>query len=196
MSSPVTINDNKRVLIAITGASGIRYALKLARVLSEMNLLEGIIYTKSAVLVAQHEEDIDLVKEISRYTNNIYEENDLGAPYASSSRAPQAMVIVPCSMNTLAKIAHGIQDNLVTRAALSMLRLRRRLVLVIRETPLGVAEIYNMLLSSLMGAIILPASPGFYSKPRDLEDITNFIAGKILDALGISNNLYRRWGSD
>ncbi len=185
---------SRGVLVGITGASGIRYAIRLIEVLREKNLLAAVIYSKAAAQVAAHEEGLDLEEYLRNNVGNVYRDDDFRAPYASSSSAPESMVIIPCSMNTLAKIAHGIQDNLVTRAALSMLRLRRKLVLVIRETPLGPIEIRNMLVVSLAGAVILPAAPGFYSKPKTLNDIVDFVVGKVLDVLGIEHNLYKRWG--
>ncbi len=183
------------VLVAITGASGIRYAIRLIEVLREKGLLSAVIYSKAAIEVAFFEEEIDLEDYLKKYRIIVYRDDDIRAPYASSSRAPEAMVIIPCSMNTLAKIAHGIQDNLITRAASSMLRLRRKLVLVVRETPIGPIEIRNMFVASLAGAVILPASPGFYSKPRTLNDVIDFVVGKVLDVLGIKHDLYKRWGS-
>ncbi len=184
------------VLVGITGASGIRYAIRLIEVLRENNLLAAVIYSRAAAQVAAHEEGLNLEEYLRNSAGNVYRDDDFGAPYASSSSAPESMIIIPCSMNTLAKIAHGIQDNLITRAASSMLRLRRKLILVIRETPLGPIEIRNMLIASLAGAVILPAAPGFYSRPKTLNDIVDFIVGKVLDVLGVEHNLYRRWGSN
>jgi len=189
-------NVHKGVLVGITGASGIRYAIRLIEVLREKGLLAAVVYSKAAAQVAIHEEELDLEEYLRNNVDNVYRDDDFGSPYASSSSAPESMVIVPCSMNTLAKIAHGIQDNLITRAASSMLRLRRKLVLVIRETPLGLIEIHNMLIASLAGAVILPAAPGLYSKPKTLSDIVDFVVGKVLDVLGIEHDLYKRWGSN
>ncbi|BEP18186.1 flavin prenyltransferase UbiX [Pyrofollis japonicus] len=183
-----------KVVVAITGASGIVYGLRLVKILSNNGLLDGVIYTRSAVAVAKHEEGIDLENLLKKFTRRVYSEDRWDAPYASSSNTPGALVIAPCSMNTLAKIANGIQDNLVTRAANSVLRLKRRLVLVIRETPLGIAEIENMLKAAIRGAVILPASPGFYTKPKSIDDLINFIVGKVLDVLNLEHNLYKRWG--
>lgn len=191
------LHESKRlgkVVVAITGASGIVYGLRLVKVLRDISLLDGVIYTRSAVAVAKHEEGIDLEVLLKKFTHRVYSEDRWDAPYASSSNIPGAMVIAPCSMNTLAKIANGIQDNLVTRAANSILRLKRKLVLVIRETPLGVAEIENMLKAAIKGAVILPASPGFYARPKSIDDLVNFIVGKVLDVLGLEHELYKRWG--
>ncbi len=183
-----------KVLLAITGASGVRYGMRLAEILSEKKLLEAIIVTSAAEKVAEHEEGIRLRVELEALAP-VYDEHEIDAPYASSSRAVDAMVVAPCSMKTLAAIAHGFGGNLVTRAALAHLRLRRTLILVIRETPLSLADIENMRFAALMGAVILPASPGFYHQPRSVDDMVDFIAGKVLDVLGVGHSLYRRWRS-
>ncbi|ABM79921.1 UbiX family flavin prenyltransferase [Hyperthermus butylicus] len=182
----------RRVLVAITGASGVIYGARLVAHLAKRGLLEAVIYTPSALIVAR-EEGIDLEKFIKGLGVPAYLSTRLDAPYASSSRAPWAMVVAPCSMKTLAALAHGYSDNLVTRAALAVLRLGRKLVLVVRETPLGKAELRNMLLAAENGAIILPAAPAFYTRPRTLSDIVDFVVGKILDVLGIEHSLYQRW---
>lgn len=181
-----------KILVAITGASGIVYGVRLVAYLARRGLLEAVIYTSSAVMVAK-EEGIDLERFIKALGVPAYPSTRMDAPYASSSRAPCAMVIAPCSMKTLAAIAHGYGDNLVTRAALAVLRLGRKLVLVLRETPLGIAELRNMLLAAENGAIILPAAPAFYTKPRTISNMVDFIVGKILDVLDIEHRLYQRW---
>jgi len=145
--------------------------------------------------VALHEEGESLISVARRLGVSLYWEDEIDAPYASSSRAADALVVAPCSMRTLAAIAHGIPDNLVTRAALAHLRLGRPVVLVLRETPLGRAEIRNMLMAAENGAVILPASPAFYHKPRGIGDMVDFVVGKVLDVLGLPHNLYRRWRS-
>ncbi len=184
-----------RVVVALTGASGIPYGLRAAEVLAEKGFLEAVLYTRSAEKVAELEHGIRLAETLKRLGVPLYREDEMDAPYASSSRSPDALVVAPCSMKTLAMIAHGIPDNLVTRAALAVLRLRRTLILVPRETPLGVAELRNMLRAAENGAVILPAMPGFYHKPRSVGDMVDFIVGKILDVLGVPHSLYRRWRS-
>ncbi len=154
----------------------------------------SVVYTHAATLVARHEEGIeDLPRVLQSLAGEVYSENEIDAPLASSSRAPDAVVVVPCSQTMLAKIAHGIGDTLASRSVLNALRLRRRVVLVLRETPLSLIDAVNMLFVSLAGAVVLPASPGFYHKPRSIEDMVDFIVGKILDVLGLEHNLYRRW---
>jgi 4-hydroxy-3-polyprenylbenzoate decarboxylase len=189
------LSQRGRVLVAITGASGVVYAVRLISVLRRMGVLEAVIHSRSSILSARSE-GIELerfLEALKLQGVRVYGENDIAAPYASSSSAPDAMVVIPCSVKTLASIAYGIADNLITRAALSVLRLSRKLILVPRETPLGRAEIKAMLEAAENGAIILPASPAFYVKPRHLSDIVNFIVGKVLDVLGYQHSLYPRW---
>lgn len=189
-------SSRKKILVGITGASGVVYGIKLAETLHAMGLLEAIVYTRSADHVAREEMGVALADLLKAVNTQIYRDDEIDAPYASSSRIPLGgMVVAPCSMRTLAAIAHGIADNLVTRAALSTLRLQRRLVLVIRETPLGVAELRNMLLAAENGAVVLPASPAFYHRPKTIDDMVYFVVGKVLDVLGVKHSLYRRWRS-
>ncbi len=179
--------------MAITGASGVIYAERFLEVAVQNKIeISGVIVTDSALNVARIELDRDL-----RIPPEIpaYREKDFTAPFASSSGIPQCMVIVPASMNTIAKIATGLQDDLVSRAADSLLRLGRRLVAVPRETPLGIVELKNMVKLAERGVIVLPASPGFYAKPKIIDDLIDFVVGKILDALGITNSLYNHWGT-
>jgi 4-hydroxy-3-polyprenylbenzoate decarboxylase len=120
--------------------------------------------------------------------------DDLTAPLASSSRAPEAMVIAPCSMKTLSGIAHNYASDLIVRAADIMLRMGRPLVIMPRETPLSLPGIENMRLAKLAGAIILPPTMAYYPQPRTVEDVTDFFVGKVLDVLGLEHELYHRWG--
>ncbi len=153
----------------------------------------SVVYTRAAVLVARAEEGLDLPSVLQKLADHVYTEDEIDAPIASSSRAPDAVVVVPCSQTMLAKIAHGIGDTLASRVVLNALRLRRRVVIVYRETPISIIDALNMLLASLAGAVILPAAPAFYHKPKTVQDLVDFIVGKILDVLGIQHNLYRRW---
>lgn len=187
------MQSSLRILVGLSGASGIIYGMRLVEYLSERQLIEAVIYTKPAEVVAYYEEGINLRGWLNRMAVNSFREDEITAPYASSSNAADAMVIIPCSMNTLASIANGLSNNLLTRAALTMLRLKRPLLLVIRETPLGLAELRNMLKAALNGATILPASPAFYHKPRTIDDMVNFVVGKVLDVLGIKHDLYKPW---
>jgi 4-hydroxy-3-polyprenylbenzoate decarboxylase len=128
-----------------------------------------------------------------RGTLGVYSNRDLGAPMASGSHAARAMVIVPCSMKTLAGVAHGLSRSLIERAADVMLKERRPLVLVPRETPMSLMQLRNMVLCAEGGAMIVPAMPAFYQAPRTLDDLADFMAGKILSALGFEHDLYPAW---
>jgi 4-hydroxy-3-polyprenylbenzoate decarboxylase len=125
----------------------------------------------------------------------VHSNKDLGAKIASGSQDCDAMVVVPCSMKTLAGIAHGLSRTLVERAADVMLKERRTLIVVPRETPMSLPQLRNMVLCAESGAMIMPAMPAFYQMPRTLDDLADFMAGKILSALGFSHELYPRWGS-
>ncbi|GAB6148519.1 UbiX family flavin prenyltransferase [Stetteria hydrogenophila] len=184
------------VSLAVTGASGVVVALRVAEAVKECAELRGIILTRAAVEVARHELGLsgeDLAAALARHAP-VYMEDDYSSPLASSSNQPDAMAVVPASTKTIALIAHGIASNLVARAALAILRLGRRLVVAPRETPLGVAELENLLRLARMGAVVVPLCPGFYHKPKSVEDLVDFMAGKVLDALGCPHRLYRRWG--
>ncbi|MCY0860275.1 MAG: UbiX family flavin prenyltransferase [Sulfolobaceae archaeon] len=189
---------DKVVTIGISGASGVIYGIVAVKALSELNYKTHVVYTQGAIKVAEKEMSIDLVKELSKYANYVYSEDKLDAPISSSSFIvnTEGMIVIPCSTRTLAEISHGIANNLLNRAALNYIRIGKRLVLVIRETPLGVIELRNALSLAKLGVIILPASPGFYHQPKSIEDMINFIVGKALDMLNIKHQLYRRWGGD
>jgi len=186
----------RSVSIAITGASGVIVGLKVLEALRDLEVdVKGVIVTRSAVKVAEYEEAItqsELESSISKIAP-LYYEDELDSPLASSSNQPEAMAIVPASMKTVASIANGLSGNLVARAALSILRLGRKLVVAPRETPIGVIEIENMLKLAKAGAIIVPLCVAYYTNPKTINDITMFLAGKVLDALGFEHNLYKRW---
>ena len=180
--------------MGITGASGVIYGVRFLEMIkkyatdSEVHL----VISNTAVDILRYEVGLDK-GSLSRLADRVYGEDELGAPIASGSFKHDGMVIIPCSMKTLASIAHGITDNLITRAADVTLKERRRLILVIRETPLNLVHIKNMELVTLAGAIVMPAAPAFYNRPRTIDDMVNFIVGRVLDLLGIENDLYRRW---
>lgn len=168
----------------------------MAEVLSGLGHELHIVVTRGALEVARHEEGLSPSKFISllEETGHVYEENDYTSPLASSSSAPHSLAVVPASMKTTALIASGTPLNLAVRAALAVLRLGRRLVVAPRETPVGIAELRNMLRLAEMGAVVVPLCVGFYTRPRSIADIVDFLAGKVLDALGIDHSLYPRWG--
>jgi 4-hydroxy-3-polyprenylbenzoate decarboxylase len=173
-----------RVILAITGASGIELANRVIEILKNRVELH-IIRSKNAQIVTEAE---DCCK--------IYDNDDITAPTASGSFRCDAMIIVPTSMNTLAKIAHGIADNLVTRSAAVMIKERKKLILSPREMPFSPIALENMVKLSKLGVIIAPPVIGYYSNPKNLKEMEDFIIGKWLDLLEIEHNLFKRWGEE
>ena len=190
--------DMRKIILGLTGASGSIYFLRLVEQLSQQEVELHLIASESGVKVLQYETGIALSEQVMLWNMNkakvILEDNkNLFSKAASGSSQFDAMAIVPCSMSTLAMLAHGITETLLTRAADVMMKERRRLVLVPRETPLSTLHLKNMTELSQLGAIILPAMPGFYGQPDTMDDLINFVVGKTLDCLGIENNYYQRW---
>lgn len=187
-----------RYIIGITGASGSIYGIRLAEELLKRGAQVHLIMTDNGRMIAEHETGyaadalVAHLKECGGMLES-YDINDLFAPVASGSFEIDGMVVAPCSMATLARIAAGISGNLLERAADVCIKERRRLILVPRETPLSSIHLGNMLALSRAGAVILPAMPAFYHGPQTVGDIVDFIVGKILDNLGIDNDLYKRW---
>ena len=177
------------VLVAVSGASGAAYARRLIDVLGER---ADVILSKDAEAVIKFETGLT-VKEFARGAAHVYRGDDLAAPPASGSHPFDALVIVPCSGTTAAKIASGLADNLVTRAAAVALKERRKLILVPRETPLSAIALENLLKLARLGVVILPASPGFYGKPAEVSDLVDFVVARILDHLGVEHELGPRW---
>jgi len=184
----------RRILLAVTGASGPQYALALARALSGGEDVElHLILSEAAKKVIALEADFS-PDEIVALAHRAYSEKDIAAGPASGSWRHAGMIVCPCSMASLAAIAQGLGTNLIHRAADVTLKEGKRLVLVTRETPLSLIHIKNMLAAKEAGANIVPASPGFYHKPRTIEDLVNHLAGRVLDQLDVSHNLFTRWG--
>jgi 4-hydroxy-3-polyprenylbenzoate decarboxylase len=188
----------KRIIIGITGASGSIYAIRLIEELIKKEVFVHIICTESGKKVMKFETSIDIddwVKELgSKYPHIKLEDiNNLFSGVASGSIKFDSMIILSCSMGTLAEISSGLAKNLLCRAADVALKENRRLIIVPRETPLNAIHLENMLKLSRLGVTILPAMPGFYHKPQSMEDLVNFIVGKILDSLSIENTLFKKW---
>lgn len=192
------------ILLAITGASGAIYGLRLAEELLKADTRLTLVATASGQDVCRYETGVSFEDDAAAMLKGrwnlpncslaVRNASDLWAPEASGSAAPDAMVIAPCSMGTLARIAAGISGNLIERAADVMLKEGRPLLLVPRETPLSVIHLENMLKLSRAGAKIIPAMPGFYHQPQTMDDLIHFMVGKILDQLGIAHSLFKRWG--
>ncbi|MEE0024764.1 UbiX family flavin prenyltransferase [Methanobrevibacter sp.] len=180
------------IVVAITGASGVIYGIRLVEVLKELKIENSLIISDAAKTVIKSETDLE-IEDIISLADNYYEFDDLTASINSGSFKFDSLAIVPCSMKTLSSIAHGYAANTITRVADVSLKERRKIVIVPRETPLRTAHIKNMLTLSQEGAIILPPMPGFYSDHASVDDQINFVVGKILDSLNIENDLFKRW---
>lgn len=192
----------KRYIVAMSGASGAPYALSVIEELLNQGHEVHVIVTEAAWRVLLEEHDWEVAKReqnfVERYGHLsgrlVYHPiRDIGASIASGSFQVDGMVVVPCTMGTLAKIATGISSNLLERAADVMLKERKPLILVPRETPLSPIHLENMLKLSRLGVQIVPPMPGFYHRPSNLEDMIRFVSGKILDQLGVIHKLYKRW---
>lgn len=198
----------KRFVVGITGASGSRYAIRLLEVLMQVECEVHLTISPSAVLVLNTETDrqvdlnefraADLLGDAAngKAALKYHRFTDFMTGIASGSFQTDAMVICPCSMGTLASIAHGLSSNLIHRAADVHIKERRKLIVVPRETPLGPIQLENMLKLTQAGAVVLPAMPGFYHSPETIDDLVDFVVGRICDQLEIDQSLVRRWGED
>jgi 4-hydroxy-3-polyprenylbenzoate decarboxylase len=183
----------KKIVVGITGASGAPYARRLVTLLRERHDVElGVCISQTAPEVWALECQGDLRESIGVPVWGI---RDYKAPFASGSAGWNAMVIVPCSMGTAARVAHGISDTLLTRAADVMLKERRPLIVVPRETPLSTVHLENLTALSRAGALVLPAMPSFYGNPATLDDALDTVVARVLDHLGLQHDLVRRWGA-
>ena len=196
----------RSIAVAITGASGAVYATRTVAALLERGChVELVVSDYGRRLLRDELGDTASIDKLGEYlttkygdgarrgTTTLYSNKDLGAKLASGSQGCQGMVVVPCSMKSLAGIAHGLSRNLVERAADVMLKERRPLIIVPRETPMSLPQLRNMVLCAEAGAMIMPAMPAFYQMPQTLDHLADFMAGKILSALGFRHELYPSW---
>ncbi|WP_069859773.1 UbiX family flavin prenyltransferase [Desulfoplanes formicivorans] len=180
-------------VLAVTGASGMPYALRLAQVMGSDSLRElHVIVSQAARLVLETETKNGLAL-LTRYATAVWDEKDIGAPPASGSWRHNGMVVCPCSMASLGAIAHGLASNLIHRAADVSLKEKRPLILVPRETPFSRIHVQNMLTVMDAGATIIPPCPGFYARPQTIADLVDQVVGRILDHLGIDHGLTSPW---
>ena len=197
----------RHFLVAITGASGSVYGLKLISELLRAGERVNLILSSAGLQVMYHETGLDWSSDIKEQRCQVQEHfasiavdclaiDDFWAGTASGSAAADAMIVVPCSMGTVGRIAGGLSGNLLERAADVMLKERRQLILVPRETPFNTIHLENMLRLSQAGAVILPAMPGFYHGPGKIDDLVDFVVGKVLDQLDVKHTLVARWGED
>lgn len=198
---------NDAIAVAITGASGVQYGLRLVECLLQAGRKVQLMISQAGQVVINMETDLDLParpQEIERALSErygsapgrlqVYGRQQWTAPVASGTNPPCAMVICPCTTGTLASVANGICDDLVDRAADVTLKERRKLILVVRETPLSDIHLQNMLTLSRAGAVIMPANPGYYFRPQRVEDLIDFMVARVLDHLGVEHSLMQRWG--
>jgi 4-hydroxy-3-polyprenylbenzoate decarboxylase len=184
----------KKIIVAITGASGAVYGVRLLRMLKAMEDVQThLTVSASGLLTLRHELQMDR-SHLEALADVVHASHAVGASIASGSFQCDGMVIAPCSMRTLGAVAHGLSDNLVTRAADVMLKERRRLVLMVRETPLNLAHLRNMTDVTEMGGIIFPPVPSFYHQPASVDDIVNQTVSRVLDVLGLPQPDVQRWG--
>jgi len=183
---------NLRLVVAITGASGIVYGKRLLEVLKNKNIETHLIVSKAAEKVIEHELGLSK-KDLEKLAEHIYDVDELTAPLMSGSFRTDGMVIIPCSMKTLAGIAHGFANNLILRAADVALKEKRRLVVVPRETPLSTVHLRNMLAVAEQGVFVVPAMPAFYYKPEKIDDLVDFVVGRVLDCFDVEHKLFKRY---
>lgn len=181
-----------RVIVGITGASGALYAVALLRALKELGHESLCVASHNGLKVLAHECSLG-EGDLRELAGALYPVDDMGAPLASGSYRANAMCVVPCSMRTLGAIAGGIADNLICRAADVMLKERRTLILAVRETPFSPIHLENMLKLARIGVGIVPACPAFYHQPRTIDQLVTAFTGRLLDCLGIDNELAPRW---
>jgi 4-hydroxy-3-polyprenylbenzoate decarboxylase len=183
----------RRIVLAISGASGAIYGVRMAQVLGEISDIElHLIVSRGAAATISHETTVT-PRDVESLADAVYEESNLAAALASGTFQTDGMVVAPCSIRTLSAVANSANDNLIARAADVHLKERRRLVLMVRETPLHAGHLRLMSDATAAGAIILPPVPGFYVRPRTIEELVDHSVGKALDLLGVGHALSRRW---
>lgn len=183
---------NKKIIIAISGASGAIYGIRLLEILKTLEIESHLIISRAGHITIKQETDysIDQVKSLANYN---YLFSDIGASVSSGSFKNAGMIIAPCSMKTVASIAASIEDNLISRAASVCLKENRKLVLMIRETPLHQGHLENMLKVSTYGGIIAPPVPAFYTRPETIDDLVNHTTSRVLDLFDIDSGMVKRW---
>ncbi|NUM36316.1 MAG: UbiX family flavin prenyltransferase [Candidatus Brocadiae bacterium] len=182
---------HKRLLVAVTGASALPLAVRFLEVLKKQNIERHLVVSRHAQDVKKYETQKDILWET--LCEKLYQDEDISSSVCSGSYPSDGMVVIPCSMNTLAHIAHGIENSVVTRAVGVHLKQERKVVLVPRETPLSLIHLENMLLAKKAGCSIVPPTLAFYFYPQTIDDLMDFIVGKILELFSISHTLYPLW---
>jgi 4-hydroxy-3-polyprenylbenzoate decarboxylase len=191
----VRAREKMRIIIAISGASGVIYGIELLRELAKRDIEVHLVISESGKKNIAIETDYS-VGEVESMADRVYDNGDLGAPLASGSFLTNGMVVAPCTIKTLSGIANSYSENLIVRAADVVLKERRKLVLLVRETPLHKGHLQLMATAADLGAHILPPIPSFYHHPKTIDDLIHQTIGKVFDYLGIEHDLYRRWGEE
>ncbi|PIV21112.1 MAG: 3-octaprenyl-4-hydroxybenzoate carboxy-lyase [Deltaproteobacteria bacterium CG_4_8_14_3_um_filter_45_9] len=183
-----------RLIVGISGATGSIYGIRLLEILKEKKIETHLILTSTAKKILLQETPYG-IERVENLASHVYENEDLTASISSGSFKTDGMVVIPCSIKSLSGIAHSYNENLLMRAADVTLKERRKLILVVRETPLHQGHIQLMLQASQTGAILFPPMPAFYFHPKTIDDLINHTVGKVLDLFGINHHLFNRWGS-
>lgn len=186
------MTQNQRLIVGITGASGVRYGVRLLELLRDLPVESHLVMSKAAEMTLAYETDLS-IKDVKALADVTYPVGDVGAALSSGSFQTLGMVIAPCSVRSMSEIATGVTANLLTRAADVVLKERRRLVLMLRETPLHTGHIRTMLALSEMGAIIAPPVPGFYARPESIDEMVDHSVGRVLDLFGFDSGTVKRW---
>ena len=189
------MKQNQRLIVGITGASGVRYGVRLLEILRDLPVESHLVLSKAAEITIAYETDLKIA-EVAALADVTYPVADIGAAISSGSFQTLGMVIAPCSVRSLSEIATGVTSSLLTRAADVVLKERRRLVLMLRETPLHTGHLRSMLAVSEMGAVIAPPVPGFYAKPESIDEMVDHSVGRVLDLFGLDSGTVKRWGED
>jgi len=192
VSTIATTPSPQRLIVAITGATGVAYGVRLLQVLRETAIETHLLVSDAGVLNLHQELDMSR-KDVEALADVVHPVRDVGASIASGSFVSSGMIVAPCSMRTLAAVAHGLSDNLITRAADVVLKERRRLVLMVRETPFNLAHLRNMTAVTEMGGIIFPPLPGFYHRPQSIEEMIDHTVGRVFDLFSLEHTLTPRW---
>jgi 4-hydroxy-3-polyprenylbenzoate decarboxylase len=190
-----TSGSRPRIIVGISGASGIIYGIRMLQVLRELNVETHLVMSRSAQVTLAYETDFSIAN-IRDLADVSYANADIGAAISSGSFRTMGMVIAPCSIKTLAELATGVTSNLLSRSADVILKERRRLVLMVRETPLHLGHLRNMVSVTEAGALICPPMPAFYNRPESVEAIVDHTVGRVLDLFGFDAKLLRRWGGE
>lgn len=191
----MSMGSNRRLIVGISGASGIAYGVCALRILQSLSIETHLVMTRSATVALGHELALKL-REVHELASVVHRNDDVGASIASGSYPTLGMLIAPCSIRSLSEIAYGVTSSLITRAADVVLKERRRLILMVRETPLHLGHLRAMTHAAEAGAIIMPPVPALYARPASIDELVTHTVGRALDVLGIDNTAAARWGDD